>query len=406
MRIAFVADGRTEHTRRWVSYLGNKGVELLLLSTYPCRPLEGVQIKTLPGVFRPGVAFLKQPSKTEELRKFSPSLGKAIIDFGWDRWLTGFWWQVKTIDVIPQAIVVRKQLQQFRPDLVHALRLQNEGYVAALAGAKPLMVSLWGQDLVLFAHRYAVHRLLTPLALKHPVALTADCQRDIDLAYDFGLRESAITSYFPTNGGLDLTTFRFGPPAADRESLVVFPRGIGPYIRIDTLLHAIRILRNSPKWRHLKFILLVQNAGVERVLKMVNNIVGDTQDAVFVHEFLEPSKLAELFRRAAIMVSPATTDGTPNSMLEAMACGAFPIVSNLESTKEWIEQGNNGLLFDVENSDELALMIERAFLDTKMRHAAQTSNLRLVQEKADSQLVMPQVLSFYRTIVSKAYSNN
>ena len=41
-------------------------------------------------------------------------------------------------------------------------------------------------------------------------------------------------------------------------------------------------------------------------------------------------------------VSPSTHDGTPNTLLEGMACGSFPIVGDLESLREWIEPGLTG----------------------------------------------------------------
>jgi glycosyltransferase involved in cell wall biosynthesis len=57
-------------------------------------------------------------------------------------------------------------------------------------------------------------------------------------------------------------------------------------------------------------------------------------------------ELAELFRKAQISVSPTTHDGTPNTLLEAMACGSFPVAGDLDSIREWITPGVNGLLVD------------------------------------------------------------
>ena len=68
-----------------------------------------------------------------------------------------------------------------------------------------------------------------------------------------------------------------------------------------------------------------------------------------------------LFRRAEVSVSITDQDGTPNSLLEAMAAGAVPVCSDLPSIREWIEHGSNGFLaaFDdpqaVANALRLAL---------------------------------------------------
>ncbi len=59
------------------------------------------------------------------------------------------------------------------------------------------------------------------------------------------------------------------------------------------------------------------------------------------------AQMADLFRRRAVVVSPTTHDGTPNTLLEAMACGCLPVVGDLESLREWITPGVNGLLVDL-----------------------------------------------------------
>ena len=57
--------------------------------------------------------------------------------------------------------------------------------------------------------------------------------------------------------------------------------------------------------------------------------------------------MAGIFRRAQIVASPSIHDGTPNSLLEGIACGCFPIAGDLESIREWITPNENGLLFDL-----------------------------------------------------------
>ncbi len=43
--------------------------------------------------------------------------------------------------------------------------------------------------------------------------------------------------------------------------------------------------------------------------------------------------------KAWVFVSPSIHDGTPNSLLEAMASGCFPVVGNIESMQEWVKPG-------------------------------------------------------------------
>src|SRR5262249_17827058 len=68
-------------------------------------------------------------------------------------------------------------------------------------------------------------------------------------------------------------------------------------------------------------------------------------------------RMAALYCMAAVTVSVPLSDGTPMSILEAMACGSVPVVSDLPSLREWIQDGWNGHLVSPHNADALAQRI-------------------------------------------------
>jgi glycosyltransferase involved in cell wall biosynthesis len=98
--------------------------------------------------------------------------------------------------------------------------------------------------------------------------------------------------------------------------------------------------------------------------------------------------MAELFRRSQVAVSPSTHDGTPNTLLEAMACGCFPVAGDLESLREWITPGDNGLLVDPGDPRALADAILLALEQPDLRLRARERNLRLIAERAEYKKVM------------------
>lgn len=112
-------------------------------------------------------------------------------------------------------------------------------------------------------------------------------------------------------------------------------------------------------------------------------------------------QMAELFRQAQVVVSPSEHDGTPNTLLEAMACGCFPIVGDIEPVREWITPGVNGLLFDPGSPEELAEAILKTFQKPGLRHAARDHNLQLISERAEYHQVMSDAEEHYREICLK-----
>jgi glycosyltransferase involved in cell wall biosynthesis len=124
------------------------------------------------------------------------------------------------------------------------------------------------------------------------------------------------------------------------------------------------------------------------------------EDTVHLLPQLSPTDMAAAFRRSSVAVSPSTHDGTPNTLLEAMACGCTPVAGDLESIREWIEDGVNGLLADPRNPADLAQKILRALESPDLRARAANHNRRLIAERADYATVMAQAEAFYLELLA------
>jgi glycosyltransferase involved in cell wall biosynthesis len=110
---------------------------------------------------------------------------------------------------------------------------------------------------------------------------------------------------------------------------------------------------------------------------------------------LNPDGLGQVLRSSQVMVSPALHDGTPNTLLEGMASGCFPIAGDLESIREWIRPGHNGLVVDPTNPEHLARAIVRALEDRDLRREAAGRNQQLIHQRAEYSHCMGQVSEFY-----------
>jgi glycosyltransferase involved in cell wall biosynthesis len=112
--------------------------------------------------------------------------------------------------------------------------------------------------------------------------------------------------------------------------------------------------------------------------------------------------MAGLFRAATVAVSPALFDGTPNTLLEAMACGSFPVAGDIASVREWIDDGVNGLLFDARDPAALAAALTRALADDALRAGAAARNQALVAERAEYESSMRRAERLYVESVKAA----
>jgi glycosyltransferase involved in cell wall biosynthesis len=96
---------------------------------------------------------------------------------------------------------------------------------------------------------------------------------------------------------------------------------------------------------------------------------------------LPPAQLAEALAAAHVYVSVASSDSLALSTMEAMATGAFPVVSDLPSQDGWIEHESNGLRVPVGDVDALTRALERALTDSDLRRRALRPNRELVAKE-------------------------
>jgi glycosyltransferase involved in cell wall biosynthesis len=69
---------------------------------------------------------------------------------------------------------------------------------------------------------------------------------------------------------------------------------------------------------------------------------------------LTPVEVADQLRSSLVYASTPETEGVSASLLEALACGCVPVVSNLPGNREWVRDGIDGVLVPVGGAGEVA----------------------------------------------------
>jgi glycosyltransferase involved in cell wall biosynthesis len=289
---------------------------------------------------------------------------------------------------------LRECIERVKPDLIHAMRIPYEGMMAADAyNGTPLIVSTWGNDFTLHAASTRLMSHYTRWTMQVADAIHTDCQRDVRLAKQWGFEPARPVLVAPGNGGI--RTDIFYPPEELVEAPVIMnPRGFRPYVRNDIFFKAIPLVLK--KRVEAKFIFALM-AGEPQAQQWIRELrIGH---AVELLPPVSHSKVAEAFRRAQIVASPSMHDGTPNSLLEGMACGCFPIAGDLESIREWITPNKNGLLFDPTDPQSIAEAVLTAMANKDLRQNAADLNQDILARRAEYRSNMERAELFYREVV-------
>lgn len=346
LRLLVLASADVIHTRRWVRYFRSRGHEVALATLEPSGRQDFDEI-VLP---------------TRSLR---PSLLRYTL----------------------AAPAVAGLVKRFRPDLVNAHYVPGYGFLAALVRpARPLAVSCWGSDILVNAGQSPLHRARASFVLRAARLFTCDAGVLGGALRSLGVDPERIVT---TPMGVDREVFNVRgrvsePPVScprdrGRPFRIVSTRRMEPVYCVETLLRAALIMREAG-WN---FSLSFVGDGSER--ESLERFAGyyslnDRLDGF--RGWLDPSRMADELRASDIYVSCSRSDGSSVSLLEAMACGAFPVVSDIEGNREWVRDGVNGLLFPVGDSGALSERLIRAMMDPELREKACRKNLQLVERRA------------------------
>lgn len=381
MRILFVADGRSPTAQNWIRRFAQRGAEIYLASTFQCDldfPVK--KLEFTPVAFS---SLKKQIARPNSAASRTLNLRTRIRQF------------LGPLTIPASAQKLRNFIRETQPDLIHAMRIPYEGMLTAQAVAQepeskiPFIVSVWGNDFTLHAPSTPLMQAYTQRVVKVVSALHADTERDIRLARQWGLGEDKPTLVAPGNGGVRSAVF-YPPREPVKHPIIINPRGFRAYIRNEAFFRAIPLV--LAKRADAKFICASMQ-GEAQAEAWVREL--EIAHAVQLLAPIPHAEMGALFRTAQIVVSPSVHDGSPNSLLEALACGCFPIAGDLESIREWITHGKNGLLVNPNNPQEIAEAILLGLEREDLRRDAAGLNADLISAKAGYEANMRRAEEFY-----------
>ena len=381
MKILFVVDARSPIATNWIRHFAERGDDVYIASTFACHldfPVKRLEVT--PVAFSAIKKASQNPGST-----FARSLGLRTVIRHW----------LGPLTIRRSSQRLREVINDVKPDLVHAMRIPYEGMLTADAYTGiPLVVSIWGNDFTLHAPSTPLMSHYTRWTMQVADALHADVHRDVRLAHEWGLGPARPTLVAPGNGGIRTDVF-FPNPTPVEEPIIINPRGFRAYVRSDCFFQAIPLV--LAKHPNAKFICTTM-AGEPLALQWIKEL-----NIAHAVELLAPVphfEMANIFRRAQIVVSPSTHDGTPNSLLEGIACGCFPVAGDLDSIREWITPGENGLLFDSNDPRSIAESVIAALENKNLRDKAAGLNQEIISTRAEYGRNMLKAEMFYKKVAA------
>jgi glycosyltransferase involved in cell wall biosynthesis len=307
VRICFVANARSVHTRKWAQYFAEKGNEILVLSQEEA-PIPGVQV--LP--------VLRVTSRNWLIRQFE------VLRNTWAFWST---------------------VRAFAPDIVHVHGVADSlTNLLWYGGMKNLFVSPWGSDVVLGGSPF-YRRLL----FRQAQVITATSHFLADITRHYTDKQVHVVPF-----GVDCQVFR---PTERINTSSAVTLGFVKYLEAkygpEYLIQAMGlVIRRHPQTR----LLMAGSGELRSQLEEMIAQLGLTGNVSLLGA-IEHHRVPEFLKNVDIFIMPSTQEGFGVAAVEAQAMEIPVVATQVGGIPEVVLDGETGILVEPGNSEQLAQAI-------------------------------------------------
>jgi glycosyltransferase involved in cell wall biosynthesis len=379
MRICYLADGRYIHSHRWLRYFSNRGHQTFLFSFAPLTP------SNIDAVEEAGAKYLGELSPFH-LKRF---------------------WQTAA-----QISRLRRLFREEKIDVVHSHFVGVNAWYAALSRFHPTVITVMGGDILGEDWKPGPdlrERYLTPFALRNADLVTCWSNKLIPVVRRYTRPEVPIEVI---HGGVELERFfpgsrpqylleKLGLPQTAR--VILSPRLMRPLYNLDTIALAAEAVCAAVPEIYFIFAVLPE-AKDESYEAKVREIFerGAAKDRVRYVGSIPHDEMADYYRLADVTVSIPSSDGTPMSVLESMACGTPVLVSRIPNyDAHYIEDQKTVMMADQRYSGAVATALIRLLQDHSFAERLRAEAKRRVVASASYESQMAKMNELYENISRK-----
>lgn len=361
MHLCFIANPNSIHIQRWIGYFIERGHEISVI-----------------GIKRPRHAF---------------SLDVALYDLSETANIRGLryiaWWRV-----------VRRLIRDIRPDILHAHQISGGSWLGAAVDYHPFVVTAWGSDLLMTARRSWIRRQLARWVLSRADYVTCVSQNLADSALVLGASPERLEV---APWGVNMEVFHPGDrPRATTPTVLSIRAMRDLYNPLDIAGAIPQVLRQVPRTS-----FVVRTYGSDPVtlssFKKILKESGADKHVTYVGDLPNDHAIADLYRKADVAISVPFSDGNPLSVMEALACGCVPVLSDIPSLREWVTHEGEGLFVRLGNKKAIADAIIRLITDESLRRRMRRDGICLIRERADSKVWMRRMEEIYKHLTEQSW---
>ncbi|MBF89536.1 MAG: hypothetical protein CMG75_07695 [Candidatus Marinimicrobia bacterium] len=425
-KILFIGLAESTHTHAWIELLTDSNFNVRLFglpsgypshdfpirtyNTYPFKKVNSDYCKNLyQGKLRRTFYYL---NRLVSVRLVNRSMFWRLLKWFWKSIFelinSAFnFFGIESPFLTPE-IWLKNIIIRWEPDIIHTLGLyDSQGgmfYYNVRKKYKLENYGKWilqlrgGSDLTLRRHDSNYQDEIYNV-LQDCYQIISDNIINIKYAKELGVPSEKFASIVPVpgTGGLDVKKLNASSILpSKRQRIILWPKAYE-----SVWSKAIPVLESIRKaWGSLNLFKFYFLAMTSEVFTSYLGLPEEIKKNCIVFKNRIPrQEVLDLMKEARVVLIPSLIDGIPNSLYESMACGAFPIVSPLETIKTVVKERENVLFARNLYPDELATALILAMSDDSLVDNAVIENNKLVKQIADRKTIRSKVIEYYYSIL-------
>ncbi|MEM0447935.1 MAG: glycosyltransferase [Thermoplasmata archaeon] len=225
--------------------------------------------------------------------------------------------------------------------------------------------------------------------------------KNVDLIHSWGsvmvpemLRSCAHPSKIiikPKGINLNFYSFKFKHPNIFKNTIIVTRSLEKDYRHID-IIEAGRLLKD---YFNVEFKITIVGSGslYRKMVQLVNKY--NLSDCIDFVGRIPNESLPELLKQHFIYLSVPETEGVSSSLMEAMASGCIPVVTDLPGNRAFIKPGYNGELVKIMDPEDIASKILHVLKNSDKYRLGILQNRKWIEKNANFHVNMKYFFNLY-----------
>jgi len=369
MKVLFLADGNSAHTKNWVNLLTKHGIDIFLFSL---------------------TSFDKSNYRNNKFVDVKFDLNDTNTDDS----------DFSKIKYLSALRLLRKTIKKFNPDILHAHYATSYGLLGVLTRFRPLVISVWGSDVYFFPKKSILHKCLLKFNLKFADYILSTSEA---MASETKLYTKKTIEITPFGVDIDLFKPKKVESLFEKNSIVIGTvKSLDEVYGIEYLIRAFHILKK--KYSNINLLLIGgasrSNTDYSDYLKNLVHELNIEKSTIFTGR-VSHELVSDYHNMLSVPVYVSLRESFGVSVIESQSCGKAVIVSNVGGLPEVIKSNETGFLVNSGDEDATAMAIERLILDEELRLLMGKNARKWVIENFSQEIVAQRMITIYQNILKE-----